>query len=229
MKAGVIGVPDYDFDEISSFSSTKQEGDTELEACLEVRQTEYDAFDGYTVQTGRAAREEIVQSDQVSIEGGSISVGETDTVETRYTDFVAVPGEVVAVANGRGTFAYDMIASQTAAATISRAEIRLDRFADTMDDLSETPPVPWQVGFYGRSGEAEKGVIYGDLVLEDGNFGSELQKAPKNQLGLIVDTDDNIKLTVTSSGYIEIYQPSNYDAIDFSEFIVNHVIPNLEA
>lgn len=233
MQAGVIGLPDYDFGTVESFAETEQISEHEsLTACLEVRRT--DSTGDFTFQTGRAAIQELENEEKITIdpEEGSISVSENvNEVKTKYTEFVLVPGEFVAVTSGRGSFAFSMISGQTDTATIKRAGIDLNDFEESyVGEARPESASAWQVGFYGNTGTAEKGAIYGDGVRSDPDLGKVVDRLPKNQIGLDIKEeegeDDGIRMTATESGYVEVYQPNNYDPEDFAEFVLDHVIPH---
>jgi len=232
MRAGVLGLPDTDFNPIESYTDTTQVDDhTELTACLEVRQTVEQ--DGVTVQSGRAALQELDTEESVDIdpETNNISVSErVDVVKTKYTEFVLVPGSFVAVSSGSGTFAFQLISSATASATIRKAEIDLDSFLRSYEGSSRSEEAEtWQVGFYGNTGNAEKGTLYGDSVFGDSELGDVVHQLPKNQIGLDIEAgEEDIKMTASESGYVEVYQPSNYDSTDYSEFILDHVLHHSE-
>ncbi|MBP1986027.1 hypothetical protein [Halolamina salifodinae] len=232
MRAGVIGLPDEDFDPIESYTETTQVDEhTELTACLEVRQTT--ERDGITVQTGRAAIQELDTEEQVNIdpETDNISVSErVDVVKTKYTEFLLVPGSFVTVSAGSGTFAFQLISGATTSATVRRAEIDLDSFLRSYEGASRAEEAEtWQVGFYGNTGNAEKGTIYGDGVFDDTELGSVVHQLPKNQIGLNIQSkEEDIKMTASKSGYVEVYQPSNYDSVEFSQFILDQVLQHAE-
>lgn len=222
MKAGVIGTVDGDFDGIESFSETYTHDNHELERCVEVRQS-LTTDSGIPVQTGRVATEKLDEEETVEIEGGEITVYEQTEIITLYTEFITVPGEFVAVSNSSGVFAFDTIGRNTDTA-IERAELDIDSFAESNSDAN-----PWKVGFYGHLGEADNGVIHGTSVLDDSDIGDVLQDAKKNQLGVEYTKDgDQIKVTMAESGYIEIYQPSNYDSADYAEFVVEEILHHIE-
>lgn len=225
MKGGVIGVSDYEFGQIESQVATEEIGDGRtLEACIDVRQTETNAFDGNTVQIGQAAVQELDTRQETQIAEGSITVTEREFINTKFTNFVLVPNAFVAVDNSQGTFAFPLISNATEMATIERGEINLKQFEDAHDEAS-----PWQVGFYGRTGEAEKGTLYGPQVLDDEVIGKEIGPAQRNQLGVdLAFNGDDVKVTLAESGYTEIYQPNNYDSIDFAKFVVDEVLPFVE-
>lgn len=82
----------------------------------------------------------------------------------------------------------------------------------------------WQAGFYDRLGTAQKGVVYGEDVLDDEDIGDPLRDAQINQLGLEYEYDgDQMKITLTESGYIEVYQPSEFDSGEFATYLQNQI------
>ena len=227
MKAGILGVPDHNFGPIESYSETTVvDAERDLTACLEVRSTK-DTGE-FVHQTGRAAIQELSSDERVSIktDENSISVSEDiDVVKTKYTEFVLVPSEFVAVSSSSGKFAFNLISSQTDTATISPAEIDLNRFIESYAGESRSESASsWQVGFYGNSGSAEKGVVYGDSVYSDSELGGIIERLPKSQIGLDIEGEENIRMTATESGYVDIYGPSNYDSEEFVQFILDHVL-----
>jgi len=218
MKAGVIGLPKGDFALIESFEQQISE-DPELFQCVEVQRTQ-NTDSGLTVQKGRAATQRLDEKESVEIVNGSIRVQNRSQPVTRYTEFVAVPGHFVAVSNGGGTLAFDLLGDEVA---IERADIDLDRYFETQQD--EHDATPWKAGFYGHLGNAEKGVVYGEGVLEDSDFGRAVAGSQKNQLGLSYSRGEELmKVNVTESGYVEVYQPSNYEEAEFAEFVVEEVL-----
>lgn len=219
MKAGVIGVPSEDFSQLESYTNSYTQEGYELEECLEIRRTANNEINGRPIQTGRVALQRVEDTESVEIKDGEIVVSERPEIVTRYTEFVTVPGKFVAVSNSSGVFAFDVLGRQTNT-NIEKVEFDLDTFAQQQNN-----GVPWKVGFYGRIGNAENGVLYGDDVLDDNEFGGVVKDTEKNQLGLNLPMGDEIiKLNLTESGYVEIYQPSNYDEIDFSEFVISKLL-----
>jgi hypothetical protein len=218
MKAGVIGLAKDDVAPIESFEQQISE-DPELYQCVEVQRTQ-NTDSGLTVQKGRAAAQRLDEKETVEIVNGSIRVQNQSQPVTKYTDFVAVPGHFVAVSNGSGTFAFDLLGNEVA---IERANIDLDGYFEAHQD--EHDATPWKAGFYGHLGNAEKGVVYGEGVLEDSDFGRAVDSSQKNQLGLSYSQGEElIKVNVTESGYLEVYQPSNYEEAEFAEFVVEEVL-----
>lgn len=220
MKAGVIGVIEDDFDAISSFEVNSKQGDQELTRCVEIRQTI--RRENIEVQVGRAATQELTEQEEVQIREGSVVVSNRTKPNTKYTEFLLVPGEFIAVSNGGGAFAFDLIGSQESS-QISRAKIDLQGLWEQSNKVS-----PWKAGFYAHQGNAETGVIYGEDVLKDDDFGNGIDEAQLNQLGLDYSPeDDAIKMTATESGYVEIYQPENYDEIDYAKYVRSEILPHV--
>ena len=218
MKAGVIGVPDGDFGTVESFER-KVSDDPELYQCVEVQRRQ-ETENGLIVQKGRAATQKLDEQESVAIVDGSIRIQNRSQPVTKYTEFVAVPGQFVVVANSGGIFAFDLLADGVG---IERAEIDLDGYLDVQQ--SEYDATPWKTGFYGHLGTAEKGVVYGEGVLDDEDFGGAVAGSQKNQLGLsYTQGDELMKVNITESGYVEIYQPSNYEEEEFSEFVAEEIL-----
>lgn len=220
MKAGVLGIGAGDFRRIDSFLTTRQQDETELKTRVEVtgvRQTP----DGLTITEGRAAAERLTETESVQLEGASLLVSAETEKTTQYTEFASVSGEFIVVTSGAGTFLFDAL-SDRFEATVGRASIDLDAVVATYPDAT-----PWKVGFYGHSDSAQNGVIHGESVLEDSVFGGALASISKNQLGLEFDHDGApVKMAVTQSGYIEVYQPSNYGTAEFADFVQDVILPH---
>lgn len=221
MKSGVIGLVDGDGQELESFEEVNKQGDETLKACVEVLRSQVVDNSSSTVQFGRAAIEKPTTQDSINIVEGSISVSEDTSIETLYTEFIFIPGEFAVVSNGAGTFAFDLFTTHLPGVDVDRGTIDLNPHVESVPQ-----GVPWQVGFYGNLGEAEKGTVYGDNVLRDERMGPLIESSQKNQIGLTIeDGSETIKYTITESGYIEIFQPSNYDEQEFTAFIQDYVLP----
>jgi hypothetical protein len=105
---------------------------------------------------------------------------------------------------------------------VQRAELDLNAYADEYYNADEINP--WQVGFYGNIGDAEKGVVYGDDVFSDTQIGEVLERSQLNQLGLEYPVlGQELKVTMAESGYIEVYNPSNYETNEFAEYIYSEI------
>lgn len=221
MKSGVIGIIEGEPRQVESYQRTVEQDGTPLTECIEVTQTRDNVGSGYTVQTGRAAVQSIVSEEAVQItDQGEIAVVEEGQRQTRYTEFVMVPGEFIVVDSGSGVFLFDMLRDIVGLKSVERAELDLTDFLSEHSDST-----PWQVGFYGVGSEAEKGVVYGENVLSDSHIGNTLKTSNKNQVGVNHQRGEKkVKVSLTESGYIDIYQPSNYESTDFAEYIVDEIL-----
>jgi hypothetical protein len=218
MKAGVIGLPEGDFGTIESLEKQISE-DPELLQCIEVQRTQT-TDSNLTVQKGRVAVQHLDERENVEIVDGNIRVQSQTQPVTQYTEFVAVPNRFVAVSSSSGLFAFNFLGGGTA---IERANIDLDSYFETQQ--AEKDATPWKAGFYGHLGNAEKGVVYGDRVFDDSDIGGAVASSQKSQLGLSYSQGDGLmKINVTESGYVEVYQPSNYEESEFAEFVVENVL-----
>lgn len=218
MNRGVIARVEGTLGRIGPFSSVNREDGVELKELVEVTGVKRTPA-GLDITSGRAASQELRETESVSLDNGEISVSTDSKVTTNHTEFLTAGDEFVAVTSGDGTFAFDVLAEEYNA-DITRAEIDIDAFWLSLDDAT-----PWKVGFYGHDGPVENGVVHGEDVLDDGVFGSALADLQKNQLGARVDIDgDEYKFVITKSGYLELYQPRNLEAADFAEFVVDNVL-----
>lgn len=110
---------------------------------------------------------------------------------------------------------------------VTRANIDLNEYAEEYYTAEGVDP--WQVGFYGNVGNAEKGVVYGENVFSDDEIGEVLERSQLNQLGLQYNEGEYvIKNTLSESGYVELYQPSNFVSTDFAEFVIQNLIQYME-
>lgn len=220
MKAAVIGQVDGSFDRVEPVANVVPMNGHELAEQIDVTGVKRTP-DGLDIDTGRAASQTVRDREAVTFTNGSISLETESEISTQYTEFFAVPGEFVGVASSSGTFLFDLVAERTDT-TISRCEFDLDGLVEAFPDAT-----PWKVGFYGHEGPADNGVIHGESVLEDSVFGTALESSKKNQLGLKLDRDGTeIKMAVTRSGYVEVYQPSDIDTAEFAAFVREDILPH---
>lgn len=225
MKAGIVGVISGESDEIDSFHRTSKKDGTKFTRSLQITK-EGHTKSGNPIYLGEAAIQEVEEMISVSIEedSGEIIVTEEPRREGKYTEVMIVPSEFVVASSGSGEFAFDLVQELSPEISVNRAELELTEFAE---EYYRSPGVnPWQVGFYGNIGEAEKGVVYGDEVFNDDEIGDVLERAQINQLGLQYQVNDkDIKMTSARSGYVEVYQPSNFSSEDYAEYILSEIIP----
>jgi hypothetical protein len=224
MRAGVIGFVRGEFDEITSLHETSVQDGMQFMRSLQV--SEKGTLDtGHRYYTGEAAIEIVEKEEYVRIDSdtGEIEVGEEGTTKGKYTKFVAVPSKFIAVGSSRGTFAFSLLQELHPGIQVDRARLDLNSYAD---DYYQAPNVnPWQVGFYGNIGEAEKGIVYGENVISDEEIGEVLDRSQVNQLGLQYEMlGYDMKMTMTKSGYVEVYNPSNLDSEGFAEYLVTEIL-----
>jgi len=227
MKSGVVGLIHGNIDDLSSFHNQFEREGTEFRHSFQVHNTDY-TTSGKKVLTGQAATQEIEDSKSVTIDDGNgeIIVQEESTVQGKYTEFVAVPDEFIAVKSGAGTFLFDILSYQYNQ-DVTRANMDLNEYAEEYYTAEGVDP--WQVGFYGNVGNAEKGVVYGENVFSDDEIGEVLERSQLNQLGLQYNEGEYvIKNTLSESGYVELYQPSNFVSTDFAEFVIQNLIQYME-
>ncbi|NUC72514.1 hypothetical protein HTZ84_09370 [Haloterrigena sp. SYSU A558-1] len=225
MQRGIIGLVNGDFSSLDTFRETTEQNGFKLKRGIDIVRSGT-LSNGQPVLIGRAGIEEVITKDEISINESRIGFKETSETSTKYTEFVAIPGDFVVVDSGSGSFAFDLIGRQ-ADCLISRAEIDLQQFYAAMRDYN---PNVWKLGFKGLGSQTQNGVVYGNDVTSDGGFGETLDETDKNQLGLSYTSEgDGIKMMITQSGYIEIYTPSNYEPEEFAEYIASKAIPHAEA
>jgi hypothetical protein len=219
MKAGVVGLINGTVDELDSFTTTYTQDGRELKQRVEIKRKESPETNLSYIY-GEAAREELDTVSNVSIKEDSIETQEKKNIDTEKTEFLILPNDFIVIGSSSGTFVFDLIGHYTNT-LIQRAEIDLEAF-EAEREIDEI----WQAGFYNNAGHAEKGTIYGDGVLDDSDIGNVIIDSKTNQLGLVYAyNDDNIKITATRSGYVEIYDPSDYETGQYLQFIDEEISP----
>ena len=222
MRAGVLAVVDGTFNMVDSFTETVSEDDTELARRLEIGRV-FSLPDGSMAFAGHAAAERLANQREASIEDDEIHVEEGTEVVTDYTEFVGVTGEFVVVGSGDGEFAFDLVGAETNT-DIQRATLDLDGFF-----ASHGSATPWRAGFAGNGDAGMNGVFHGEDLRSSHDLDSLLADSSLNQLGLSYGYDgDQVKMTASRSGYVEVYQPSSYDAATFLTYLreemLDHVV-----
>lgn len=218
MKAGVIGKVDGGFSRITEHSETRVEQDVELTNCIELIRT-ISLPDGMEASWGRAAIQRLDEIKEQGIKDGSIEVYEAQEKITKVTEFLSVPGEFVIVANGGGTFAFDLIGRQTDT-LIERSELDLVEFDEDHSDANI-----WMRGFYGVSGNANNGIVYGNNLKKDSDFADIFASTNMNQVGLeYIYQDTPLKVRMSESGYVEVYQPSSFEVEEYLQFVLDEIL-----
>lgn len=225
MKAGILGLVVGELDDIDSFHQTQKQDGTQFSRSLQVEQVGTTEA-GSPIYEGEAAIEEVEEIESVTIEQetGEIVVTEQPLREGKYTQVLIVPNEFAVVSSSAGRFAFDLVQETQPGITVSRSSLDLNEYANKYYDAPDVDP--WQVGFYGNIGEAEKGVVYGEDVYNDEEMSEILERSQINQLGLRYDVlGHDIKMTMAESGYVEVYQPSNFSTEDFATYLEEEMLP----
>jgi len=218
MKSGVVGSVAGDFSKISSSVSEYEREGIELKSCIEILD-EFQLSGGLTAQVGQAARQVPDSEETWVIEEEAISSRERKFTKTEYTTFLSISGEIIIVGSGSGSFAFDLIGRDTET-VIERANLSLGEFYRQHQEADY-----WQAGFYGKDSDAENGAIYGSNVFSDSDLGGVLEITELNQLGAQYAYGNNlIKLTLTESGYIDVYNP-DFDAKEFLIYFESEILP----
>ena len=224
MKSGIIGLISGSSDSIESYSETVEQDGQMFSHSIQLEEIGH-TKDGKPIYEGEAATETTDSEESISIKEstGEIVVTEKPVKSEKYTEVVVVPDEFAVVSSGEGIFAFELL-NHAAGISAMRASLDLNEYAKQYYDAPDVDP--WQVGFYGNIGEAEKGIVYGEEVFDDSEIGDLLERSQVNQLGFNYQIDgENMKMTMAESGYIEIYQPSNYSTEDFCNYILEEITP----
>jgi len=218
MISGLVGSVKGDSNRIdtSEFPKVRNESGIELRSTISVEQ-ETENLDGTPIIMGTAAEQVQNEIFRKTIDSeGKITEKTPDVeVETHTTEFALVPGEFVIIESSQGEFAFDMI-SRATGTSVSPMTFDLDGLARNLRDTANF----WMGGFYDHRGSADAGVTYGDQVFDDSEIGSAVWEAKKNQLGIDFEyNSDDIKLRITEGGFVQIFQPGEYDKFSLIRFI----------
>lgn len=224
MQGGVLAEVEGEFEKPESFHKTHEQDGTTFTRSLQITQNEH-LEAGQPVYKGEAAIEVVDEEKTVKIdsESGDIAVTTSPERSGKYAQFILVPGEVMVAESGDGDFVFDLLGETVPTADAVRTRLDLNRFAEDYYTASEVDP--WQVGFFGNVGQAEKGVVYGEDIFDDDEIGDLLERSEVNQLGLEYEyRGEATKITTSRSGYVEVYQPSNLGFDDFAQYLVDEVV-----
>lgn len=223
MKAGILGLVHGEFGPLEDTIETVDQEGAELKRCIEIEST-VTLDSGQEIQIGNAAKEEYVKEDTTEIRNGSIRTETERRIETDKTNFIVVPGELVVVGSAKGTFAFDLIGRQVGA-LIERAEINLEAFVEERESASF-----WQYGFYNTGMNAENGVVYGNAIEDVGTVQDFMSSATPNQIGFdYLYGDKPVKAKMAESGYVEVYQPSDWESTEFIQFVLEEISPYIRS
>lgn len=217
MKSGILGLVHGGFEDINPTVSTIEHDGEELQRCIEISQ-EFTLDSGVRIQIGNVAREEYVKRERSKIENGRVHVDSAHEKQTDHTRFVAISDEFLILDSSSGQYAFDILGRETEA-LIERAEIDLDSF---VSDHAEA--TYWQFGFYGTGLNADNGVFYGLDIAEEPSAEPFIGSSSANQIGVeYLYQDTPVKAKITESGFVEVYQPSEWESSEFSQFVLDEI------
>lgn len=227
MDSGQIGRVYGDFEEIetSSFPKIRHERGNELKSTITISDR-VENLSGTEIILGTAAEQIQSEVEKESIdEGGRVVRSEPRLeVDTLSTQFAAVPGEFVVIESSKQKFAFDLI-GQAVEASIQPMTINLDELAADFHEDADF----WMSGFYQHSGEAEKGIAYGDNVFDDNELGNPVWNSKKNQLGMDFEFNtDSLRMRITESGYVQVYGSDEFETLSLLR-LINDMLLNYES
>lgn len=218
MKAGLVGRVHGDFDRIdtTNFPQKRKEKGVELRSSINIEQIT-ENVSGTPIIEGTAAEQvrNKVESPSIDDKGKIIENEPQLETSTISTEFASVPGEFVVVESSKHEFAFDMIGREVGA-SIEPIQFDLGSLADDYKKDADF----WMSGFYEHEGNASKGVTYGDDVFSDPEIGEAVWDSEKNQLGMDFEfNSDQVRMRITESGYVQVFQPSEYETLSFVRLI----------
>lgn len=221
MKSGLIGSVRGDFTAVQSVQTTVSQGEHELQQCLDIQRV-FSTPGGSMAFEGRAAVEVVRTRETAEIDGVEVTVATERGKETRFTNFVGIPGEFVVVDSGKGTFAFDLLAEETGT-EIERGAFDIESFYERHPDAST-----WKAGFTG-TGEASNSIIYGENLGESQEFERLHTGENLTQLGVGHDYDGRqVKMTATRNGYAAVYDPSEFESGEFLDYVRDQLVQYTE-
>jgi len=219
MKAGVLGVVDGTFTVVDSFTEAVTEDGHELERCLTIDRV-FSLPSGEMAFEGRAAADAIATETATTIETGDIYVDERERTVTRFAEFVGIPGSSSSSTAVTGPSRSISSGGRRTRASSGRRSISTSSSRPGRSDAVES----W---FYGPAETDVNGVFHGADLRDE--MGDVLETSSLNQIGLSYEHDgDDVKMTATRSGYVELYRPASFDSAEFLEYIRDEILPSLE-
>ena len=177
---------------------------------------------GLDINEGVAATQSIEEQETAELGLDSIRLLTEQEKVTNTADFLAVPGEFIAVDSKRGKFLFELL-SQDLGIDISACGVDLEQLISDYSSASA-----WKVGYYDPDNSTRNGVVHGESILETEEYADRLAGTEMNQLGLQLPHDGSqYKFFVIKSGYVDIYQPSELESADFAQFVTDVILPYL--
>lgn len=221
MKRGIIGRAGGSFNRIEPLRRTTRDQEEELVDQVDITRVKRTPS-GLDINEGIAATQSIKERETAELGLDSIELSAEQEKVTTTTNFLAVPGEFIAVDSKRGKFLFELL-SQDLGVDITTSAVNLERL---ISDYSSA--TAWKVGYYDPENPTRNGVVHGESILETDEYADRLAGTEMNQLGLHLQHDQQqYKLFVTKSGYVDIYQPSELESADFAQFVTDVILPYL--
>jgi hypothetical protein len=226
MKAGTIAIANGagPLDD-SAFPYTRTEEGLELQSTLEL-EGQLQALDEFEVTTGTAAQETPNNHTTYEIAPDGSVEAEEDTTEkqTEASNIVYVEGEFLVTESNDCEYARDLADASVEHGTVEPATIDLDSFLRSVSDFD-----PWMAGFCDRDAPVDSGHAFGDYDADE-DIRNVIAESELNQIGLknFNYRGRQLKFQVTRSGYVEVYQPSDMETLEFTRFLQDHILPHMQ-
>ena len=221
-RGGIAVVTDSGHDiEENQFPTTRTEDGYELQSTIDIdwQQT---LLGANQVTYGRIAKESLtdIKTTRIRADGGiEVDRDESDVVP-HTTEFAHVPGEFVVTESTQDEFA-DQLLEEATGETIHRAQVDLEAFAKAHPNAD-----PWMGWSSPGEGPIDSVAAWGDIdsVPDLAKF---IDSNEHSQIGLTnLEYDGRVlKLVLSKSGWLAIYDPKDMDTIEFMRFIHDEVLP----
>ena len=209
------------FNRIEPLRRTTQDGGEDLVDQVDITRVKRTPS-GLDINEGVAATQSIEEQETAELGLDSIRLLTEQEKVTNTADFLAVPGEFIAVDSKRGKFLFELL-SQDLGIDISACGVDLEQLISDYSSASA-----WKVGYYDPDNSTRNGVVHGESILETEEYADRLAGTEMNQLGLQLPHDGSqYKFFVIKSGYVDIYQPSELESADFAQFVTDVILPYL--
>jgi len=178
------------------------------------------------VQVGKIGAERVSEESERRITDDSISEYTVEGKNIRTTNFLYVPGRFITFSSSSGNFAIEVLREHTDLSVIT-SKFNIDSFLDAKQS-ADGEVDPWKVGFYENRGPADNGVVHGNSLFADEDVKDILAISKKNQIGLDYEYGSiPLRMFGAESGYVEVYQPSDFTTKQFTNYVLDEILPHL--
>jgi hypothetical protein len=227
VNAGVLGVPiTTPLQEVRARVSTHNEKGHELTTAVDV--AEQHTLSGSVASVeGRVLQEDIEEQEAVTVEDGSILVGEQRCAVQRWADFAGVTATddhegFLLVDSSDAVFAFDVVGDSI----LEAAEIDLAAFVDEQQVFALSTAGSPAVG------PVDSVTAHGPNVLDDEDIGvgehieQAIRSGHLSQVRVRYDSPNYgiVRCYLAGSGYVEVYEP-DLETPEFLELVANDVLP----